>query len=77
MTNYTNDEVDRLLKGKRRKGEEDLLIMHPDGSRSCVGWELTHGFHLYKPKRKREETDKELLKSAYRSLEKRKSLNCK
>jgi len=72
MTNYTNKEIDRLLKGKRRPGEEDLLIQQPDGTRACAGWELKKGYHLYKPKKKKELTDDELLKSAYRNLEKRK-----
>lgn len=68
---YNEKEIKRLLEGKRRCGEEDLLIQQPDGSRACAGWELTKGFHLYKPKEKRELTDEELLKSAYKELEKR------
>lgn len=71
MTNYTNKEIERLLKGKRYSGEEDLLIQQPDGSRACAGWELTKGFHLYKPKKEKELSDEELLKSAYRRLEKK------
>ena len=69
---YTNREIDRLLKGKRRAGEEDLLIQQPDGTRACAGWELTKGYHLYKPKKEKELSDEELLKDAYREAEKRK-----
>jgi hypothetical protein len=72
MTYYTDKEVERLLKGKRRQGEEDLLIHQPDGSRACAGWELTKGYHLYKPKKLKELSDEELLKSAYKKLEKKK-----
>ena len=70
---YTKKEVDRLLSGKRRCGEEDLLIQQPDGTRACAGWELTKGYHLYKPKKGKELSDEELLKSAYKELEKKKS----
>jgi len=69
---YTDKEIDRLLNGKRNRGEKDLLIQQPDGSRACAGWELTKGYHLDKEKPERELTDAELLKSAYRELEKRK-----
>jgi hypothetical protein len=69
---YTKKEVERLLKGKRRSGEEDLLILQPDGTRACAGWELTKGYHLYKPKKEKELTDEELLKSAYKNLKKKK-----
>jgi hypothetical protein len=69
---YNDKEIKRLLEGKRYRGEEDLLIQQPDGSRACAGWELTKGYHLYKPKEKKELSDEELLKSAYRELEKRK-----
>lgn len=37
---YTKKEIERLLKGKRHLGEEDLLILQPDGTRACAGWEL-------------------------------------
>jgi hypothetical protein len=69
---YNDKEIRRLLEGKRHRGEEDLLIRQPDGSRACAGWELTQGFHLYKLREKKELSDEELLKSAYRELEKRK-----
>lgn len=69
---YTKQEIDRLLKGKRFSGEEDLLIHQPDGTRACAGWELSRGFHLYKPKAEKELTNEELLKDAYKKLEKRK-----
>lgn len=72
MTNYTNKEIDRLLRGKRRPGEEDLLIQQQDGTRACAGWELNKGFHLYKPKKEKELSDEELLKSAYKNFEKKK-----
>lgn len=72
MTNYTNEEIEKLLNGKRHRGEEDLLILQPDGTRACAGWELTHGYHLDPQKSKKELTDEELLKSAYKKLEKRK-----
>jgi hypothetical protein len=72
MTDYTNKEIDRLLKGKRHPGEEDLQMLQPDGSRACVGWELNKGFHLYKPKKEKELSNDELLKSAYKKFEKKK-----
>lgn len=72
MTHYTDKEIERLLKGKRRVGEEDLLIQQPDGTRACAGWELSKGYHLYKPKKNKELSDEELLKSAYKNLEKSK-----
>lgn len=75
--NYTDTEVNRLLNGKRYFGEEDLLILQPDGTRACAGWELRNGFHLAKNKKEKELTDEELLKSAFNSLKKRKSLDCK
>jgi hypothetical protein len=68
MTNYTNEEVDRLLQGKRLPREEDLLVIQPDGTRACAGWELTRGFHLYSPEKERELTDAELLESAYKEV---------
>ncbi len=71
--NYTNEQVERLLNGKRFSREEDLLILQPDGTRACVGWELTRGFHLVDTSKETKElSDKELLKSAYRELRKRK-----
>jgi hypothetical protein len=70
---YNNKEINRLLNGKRRRGEEDLLIQQSDGSRACAGWELNKkGYHLDKPRVHKELTDEELLQSAYRELEKRK-----
>lgn len=72
MVEYTKKEVERLLEGKRKRGEEDLLILQPDGTRACVGWELKKGYHLYKPKKKKELSDKELLESAQRAADKRK-----
>ena len=71
MTNYTNEEVDRLLCGKRLPREEDLLVIQPDGTRACAGWELTRGFHLHSFEKERELTDEELLKSAYNELRKK------
>ncbi|MCK9595784.1 hypothetical protein M0R19_01210 [Candidatus Pacearchaeota archaeon] len=69
---YNKEEINRLLKGKRHKGEEDLLIHQPDGTKACAGWELTQGYHLVDLKKKRELTDAELMSSAYKELEKRK-----
>jgi hypothetical protein len=73
--NYTNEQIERLLDGKRFNGEEDLLILQADGTRVCAGWELTNGFHLVDNsgrKEKKELSDKELLESAYRQLGRRK-----
>lgn len=67
---YDNSEVNRLLRGKRYSGEEDLLILQPDGTRACAGWELGEGFHLADDKPEKELTDEELLKSAYKQLRK-------
>jgi len=72
MAVYSDKEINRLLKGKRKKGEEDLLINQPDGTKACAGWELNRGYHLTKPKKDRELNDEELLASAYKNLEKRK-----
>jgi len=71
---YTNEQIERLLNGKRFSGEEDLLILQPDGTRSCVGGELTKGFHLVdasERKKGKEMSDEELLESAYKELRKR------
>ncbi len=70
MKNYATEEIERLLQG-RGFPEEDLLILQPDGSRACAGWELTSGFHLDRLRNRRELNDAELLKSAYRLLKKR------
>jgi hypothetical protein len=71
--NYTNDEISRLLQGKRYSGEEDLLILQPDGTRACAGWELRNGFHLSNLSNESPEkqlSDSELLKSAMKELRK-------
>ena len=69
------DRIERLLGNRRRAGEEDLLILHPDGTRSCIGWELAGSFHLTEPwKKEKRLTDLELLNSAYDKLRKRRDL---
>ena len=70
MKDYSDKEIERLLEGKRKKGEEDLLMLQPDGTRACAGWELTGGYHLVEDKNRKELSDKELLKSPYKEAEK-------
>lgn len=72
MVVYSDKEINQLLKSKRKKGEEDLLINQPDGTKACVGWELNRGYHLTKPKKYREISDEELLASAHKNLGKKK-----
>ncbi len=52
--------------------KEDLLILQPDGTRACVNWELRgKGYHLIDLNKKNKElTDEELLRDAYKELEK-------
>ena len=70
---YTNENIKRLLEGKRYENEEDLLIMQDDGSRACVGWEMVNGYHLIKDFKKQEEmSDEALLSDAYKILLNRK-----
>ncbi len=51
--------------------EEDLLIHQPDGTRACINWELRDkGYHIVNQNsKKRELTNEELLKDAYKKLE--------
>ena len=51
--------------------EEDLLIQQPDGTRSCINWELRgRGYHLLNQNKKEKElTNEELLKDAYKELQ--------
>ena len=37
MATYNNEEINRLLCGKRLPREEDLLVIQPDGTRACAG----------------------------------------
>ena len=72
---YSQEKIQRLLDGGRKSNEEDLLILHPDGSRSCIGWELTNGFQLTDIWKTEEElSDSELLMSAYKELIRRRNL---
>lgn len=69
VKDYSDKEVGRLLEGKRKKGEEDLLILQKDGTRACAGWELTEGYHLTDLKKEKKLSDEELLESAYKEAE--------
>ncbi len=70
VKDYSDKEIEKLLEGKRKKGEEDLLMLQPDGTRACAGWELTKGYHLVDEEDREKLSDKELLKSAYAEAKK-------
>jgi len=71
-----NEYLDYLLSkpSKKQEPEEDLLIHQPDGTRSCLNWELRgKGYHMVNDsevKNYSEISDEELLKEAYRDLKK-------
>lgn len=73
MTYYNDFEIERLLNGKRRKGEEDRLVLHPNGERECLGWNFDYGYHLADLTPEKELSDEELLESAWEELRKKKN----
>ncbi|PIO07199.1 hypothetical protein COU59_03595 [Candidatus Pacearchaeota archaeon CG10_big_fil_rev_8_21_14_0_10_34_12] len=68
IQDYTDKDIERLFGRKGPNNEEDLLMLQPDGTRACVGWELINGFHLVDISFEQERvlSDQELLKSAYK-----------
>jgi len=76
-----NSHLDYLLSkpSESSNPEEDLLINQPDGTKACLNWELRgKGFHMVDQSRDMKEIknyegmgDNELLKDAYKELQKR------
>ncbi|MCA9488215.1 MAG: hypothetical protein KC516_04625 [Nanoarchaeota archaeon] len=66
---YTDDEIERLLNyspSGEHNLDEDRMIIHENGDRSCFNWELrVNGFSLVKESYSKVEDNESLLKSLY------------